>query len=252
MKNILVFKKGESCLLGLTQDHWEKNNLNFVKVNNFDEMLREVQNMYFLFVILEADNKNVDCIANMIVLLRNMINTPIAIVSNENLSVKAKVAMLNNGADNVYSLPITLDEGLASIFAQIRRYTELNKPINLSTIIYSHGILINFDSRKVSVNGIAVDLLRKEFDLLSLFIRHPGRVLTYETIFCEVWGEEYIDNSKETLWVQLVRLRKKIQISPNLPNFIKKVHGVGYSFDPLYMTDETSYDTIQALSANYV
>jgi len=235
MDTVLVLKKGDACLLNAEKEQWEINNLKFSKVKSINELMTEIQNKWFLLIILEMDSQNVECIQNLIILLRSMMTTPIVIVSDEAIDISVKVSMLNNGADQVYSLPITIDEATASIFSHIRRYTVLRDPISYATIIYSCGVLVNLDCRKVFVCGKKIELVKKEFEILSLLMRNHGKVLTHEVIICEIWNEDYPDSPKDALWTHIVRLRKKIRFSTRLPEYIKTVHGVGYSFDPQHL-----------------
>jgi len=232
INDVLVLTNYDNCLLGASRQELERHNLRFKKMRNINDMLKEVQSRDYLLIILEMTGQNVDCIQNLVILLRDMVTTPIVVVSKENIDVNTKVTMLNSGVDQVFSLPMTTEEAIASIFALIRRYTKLSKPTNPDMIFYSHGILINCDHYKVNICGKDIFLTLKEFDILSLLVKNHNKVLTHEYIVREVWGEEYVSNSKDMLWVQIVRLRSKIQFSSDLPNYIRTVHGIGYSFDP--------------------
>ena len=92
-------------------------------------------------------------------------------------------------------------------------------------------MFLRLDQRLVMVRGQTVDLTVKEFDILALLIRHPKRVFTYEMITELVWEEEYASFSRKAVNNHVSNLRQKLKISPDVPDYIKSVYGVGYKFD---------------------
>lgn len=71
----------------------------------------------------------------------------------------------------------------------------------------------------------------KEFDLLVLFIMHPKQVLTYEMLMDLLWHEDYTFYSRKAVNNHVSNLRKKLKVSPDIPDYVKNVYGVGYKFD---------------------
>ena len=92
-------------------------------------------------------------------------------------------------------------------------------------------LFLRLDQRLVVVRGHTVDLTVKEFDILALLIRHPKRVFTYEMITELVWEEEYGSYSRKAVSNHVSNLRQKLKVSPDVPDYIKSVYGVGYKFD---------------------
>ena len=84
-------------------------------------------------------------------------------------------------------------------------------------------------SRDVRVTGREVTLSPKEFDLLRVLLRHPGRVLGRDFLLNQVWGEDFFGDTR-TLDVHIRWLREKIEDDPGSPRRIQTVHGVGYRF----------------------
>lgn len=74
-------------------------------------------------------------------------------------------------------------------------------------------------------------LTAKEFDLLALLIRNPGRVFTFEMIMDLVWNEGNSFYSRKVIINHASNLRKKLRISDAVPDYIKSIRGVGYKFD---------------------
>ncbi len=84
----------------------------------------------------------------------------------------------------------------------------------------------------VRVRGVEIDLTAKEFDILVLLSFNPRRVFTYEMISDIVWNEEYNEYSRKAINNHICNLRRKLKITPDIPNYIKSVHSVGYKFEP--------------------
>ena len=82
----------------------------------------------------------------------------------------------------------------------------------------------------VTVDGRAVALPLKEFELLEMLLRNAGRVLTRMQLIDRVWGSDYVGDTK-TLDVHVKRLRAKIEPDPGNPKHIVTVRGLGYKFD---------------------
>ena len=93
-------------------------------------------------------------------------------------------------------------------------------------------LYISKDERVVRVRGVEIDLTAKEFDILVLLSFNPRRVFTYEMISDIVWNEEYNEYSRKAINNHICNLRKKLKTTPDIPNYIKSVHSVGYKFEP--------------------
>lgn len=105
---------------------------------------------------------------------------------------------------------------------------EKQKPL---TIITMKGLSVCLEHRTVEVLGQPVKLTGMEFDILSLLITNQRRVLTYGIILDLVWKEPFDGAFKKTVINHIYNLRKKLSVSPDVPNYIKNVHGMGYRFD---------------------
>lgn len=87
------------------------------------------------------------------------------------------------------------------------------------------------EKREVKVDGQLIKLTVKEFELLTLLIMHPKRVFTYEMLMDLIWHEDYTFYSRKAVNNHVSNLRKKLKISPDIPDYIKSVYGVGYKFE---------------------
>ena len=85
--------------------------------------------------------------------------------------------------------------------------------------------------RKVCVGDTEAELTVKEFDALHLLISNRNRILTFETLARQIWGEEYADITTKTIHNLMSRVRHKLQVSSDTRNYIVCIRGVGYKFD---------------------
>ena len=137
--------------------------------------------------------------------------------------VSDRVKGLDSGADDYMAKPFSFDELLARIRALLRRTDKTHE----SKTIQTSGIALNIETREVRRNGKLIELTPSEFALLELFMHHPGRVFTRETLLNRVFGYDY-DGGTNIIDVHINHLRNKLGDRP--PRLIKTVYGVGYAF----------------------
>lgn len=87
------------------------------------------------------------------------------------------------------------------------------------------------EQRAARVCGQDVNLTMKEFNILSLLVSNPNKVFTYEMMIDLIWQEDHLYCSRKTVTNHVNNLRKKLKITPDVPDYIKSVYGVGYKFD---------------------
>ena len=88
------------------------------------------------------------------------------------------------------------------------------------------------EQRLVSIQGREIELTVKEFDIFALLIMNPRRVLTYDMIIDLVWHENLDYYSRRAISNHVSNLRRKLRIAPEIPDYIRSVHGIGYKFHP--------------------
>ena len=81
------------------------------------------------------------------------------------------------------------------------------------------------------VQGNVISLTVKEFEIFSLLILNPKRVFTYEMLMDLVWEEDYTYYSRKAINNHVSNLRRKLRVSPDLPDYVKSVYGIGYKFE---------------------
>jgi two-component system KDP operon response regulator KdpE len=138
-----------------------------------------------------------------------------------------KVLALDAGADDYVVKPFSIEELLARIRAALRRTSAAE---GLPTYV-SSDLEIDFERRKVLVQGRPVRLTPKEFDLLRHLVTSQGKPLEHRRLLQAVWGPDY-GNETEYLRVFINQLRKKIEPDPAHPKYIHTDPWVGYRFEP--------------------
>ena len=158
--------------------------------------------------------------------LRQVSNVPVIMVSAKDAEVD-KVVGLELGADDYVTKPYSPRELVARIRAVLRRGQDTDLA---PTTLESGRVRMDVERHVVSVNGDDIRLPLKEFELLEMFLRNPGRVLTRGQLIDRVWGSDYVGDTK-TLDVHVKRLRAKIEPDPANPRFLVTVRGLGYKYE---------------------
>lgn len=160
--------------------------------------------------------------------IRNHSTVPIIMVTAKDSEVD-KVVGLEIGADDYVVKPYSTRELLARIKAVLRRGVASGSR-NAQSVIEAGPIRIDTDRHAVSVNGEAINLPLKEFELLEYLVDNANRVLTRGQIIDRVWGSNYYGDTK-TLDVHVKRIRGRIEPDPTNPRFLVTVRGLGYKFE---------------------
>ena len=161
--------------------------------------------------------------------IRETKNTPILMVSAKKDDID-KIRGLGLGADDYVTKPFSPSELVARVKAHLARYERLigsNMPQN--DIIEIRGIKIDKTARRVWVNGEEKQFTTKEFDLLTFLAENPNHVFTKEELFRKIWDMKSIGDIA-TVTVHIKKIREKIEMNTNKPQYIETIWGVGYRF----------------------
>ena len=157
--------------------------------------------------------------------IRETKNTPILMVSAKKDDID-KIRGLGLGADDYVTKPFSPSELVARVKAHLARYERLigsNMPQN--DIIEIRGIKIDKTARRVWVNGEEKQFTTKEFDLLTFLAENPNHVFTKEELFRKIWDMESIGDIA-TVTVHIKKIREKIEMNTNKPQYIETIWGV--------------------------
>ncbi|MFF2509124.1 response regulator transcription factor [Streptomyces sp. NPDC058067] len=154
--------------------------------------------------------------------IRKRTSTPVIMVTAR-ADVRSRIHGLNLGADDYVVKPYDTGELLARIHAVSRRSVHDESATPAEDGLRLGPVRIELPTRQVSVDGSAVQLTRKEFDLLALLAQRPGVVFRREQIISEVWRTSW-EGTGRTLEVHVASLRSKLR----MPALIETVRGVGY------------------------
>jgi two-component system, OmpR family, KDP operon response regulator KdpE len=163
--------------------------------------------------------------------LRGWTQVPILVVSGRTESWD-KVEALDAGADDYVTKPFAADELLARIRALGRRAPTAPE----APVVGFGDVVVDLAARVVTRAEATVRLTPTEWRLLEVLLRHPGRLVTRETLLTEVWGPQYTTDTGY-LRLYLSQLRKKLEPEPATPRYLLTEAGMGYRFAPDSDTD---------------
>ena len=143
-----------------------------------------------------------------------------------------KILGLNSGADDYVTKPFNPLELIARVKSQLRRYVTLGSLEVKSNTYQSGGLMIDDESKTVTVDGEDVHLTPVQYKILRLLTANAGRVFPIEEIYEKVWNEASF-NPENTLTVHIRKIREKIEINPREPKYLKVVWGVGYKVEKI-------------------
>ncbi len=139
-----------------------------------------------------------------------------------------KIVGLAIGGDDYITKPFSPKEVAYRVKAQLRRLSYLQSS-QADPVIKKGPFELNEQQAELKKNGAVIELTPKELLLMTYFLQHPNRIISKETLYQTVWGEDFF-GSDNTVMVHIRRLREKIENSPSTPEFLVTVKGLGYKF----------------------
>ena len=227
MSRILIVED-EVAIADLEKDYLELSGFEVEIENDGKSGLERALNEDFDLFILDLMLPEVDGF-EICKQIREKKNTPILMVSAKKDDID-KIRGLGLGADDYVTKPFSPSELVARVKAHLARYERL---IGINTvendIVEIRGIKIDKTARRVWVNGEERQFTTKEFDLLTFLAENPNHVFTKEELFRKIWDMESIGDIA-TVTVHIKKIREKIEMNTNKPQYIETIWGVGYRF----------------------
>lgn len=218
--------EGSSSLIARLHEKLSDQGYEVIPYRSGEEALRDVNSVRLDLILLDVnlvDANGLDICERMC----KRTEVPIILLADE-ASEPEKVRALMLGADDYISRPISDEELMARvnvIFKRRRIPDRTREPLDLG------NLYIDFARREVFLANKPLELTRIEYDLLHTLAVNQGQVLTHKQLLEKVWGPEY-QAETQYLWVNVSRLRKKLEPTVDSPRYIHTQPGVGYVFRP--------------------
>ena len=158
--------------------------------------------------------------------IREESNVPVILLTAKSEDTD-KILGLNLGADDYVTKPFNPVELLARVRSQLRRYLRLGGGEARQGQLRVGGLGLDDETKTVTVDGEAVSLTPREFEILRLLMKSPGKVFPPREIYRLVWNEEPY-GAESTVAVHIRHLREKLEIDPAEPRYLRAVWGQGY------------------------
>lgn len=164
--------------------------------------------------------------------IREIKTMPIIVVSAKP-GQDAKIEALGLGADDFISKPFDINEVLARVEAQLRRYMIFSNIEGDKKILKHKELILNRETIEVSLKGQVISLTAREYTILELLMSYPNKVFTKANLFEHVWNDKYLGDDN-TVNVHLSNLRSKLAKADPEEEYIHTVWGIGFK-----MSDKT-------------
>ena len=228
MYNILICDD-EKDIVNALKIYLNDENYTLFEACNGVEALKVIEETDVHLVLLDIMMPEMDGVTAT-AKLREEYNIPIILLTAKSEDTD-KVLGLNVGADDYITKPFNPIEVLARVRSQLRRYTTLGGMEQKPSKLVIGGIVLDDETKQVTVDGESASLTPIEYNILLLLMRHPGRVYSSAQIYEQVWNEAAF-GSEGAVAVHIRHLREKLEIDPSNPRYLKVVWGLGYKMEP--------------------
>lgn len=230
MDNKILIIEDDRAISEMVQNFLAKEGFNVESAFDGEEGISKFFKEDFNMVILDLMMPKLDGMETLKI-IREKSLVPVLIMSAKDSDID-KALGLGFGADDYIVKPFSVIELSARVKACIRRATKYVRDTKKQedAAIKIHNLTVDIHNFSVIKNGEHLQLTAKEFDILKLFIKNPGRVFTKAEIYSFVWQDEYYGD-ENIINVHMRRLREKIEENPSHPNIIKTLWGIGYKLE---------------------
>lgn len=192
-----------------------------------EEALQMAKNKEYDIILLDLMLPKVDGLS-VCQQIREFSSGPIVMLTAKGDDMD-KIMGLEYGADDYITKPFNILEVKARLKAIMRRTGKPAAAESKSRVVQVGDLVLDCESRRVTIAGKEINLTAKEFDVLELLVFNPNKVYSRENLLDTVWGYEYPGDVR-TVDVHIRRLREKIETNPSEPKYVHTKWGVGYYF----------------------
>ena len=229
MYNILVVDDDKE-IVGAIEIYLKNEGYNILKAYNGEEALNVINKNEVHLIILDIMMPKKDGLETLEE-LRKTKNIPVILLSAKSEDYD-KIGGLNQGADDYITKPFNPLELIARVNSVLRRYVSFGslKSEEGKKIYSTGGLVVDDDTKKVTVDGKEVKLTATEFNILKFLLANKGKVYSIPQIYENVWNEEGF-GAENIIAVHIRHIREKIEINPKEPRYLKVIWGVGYKIE---------------------
>ncbi len=232
-KHILIIED-DAEIAGVVEVNLQSNGIEVDKVQNGLEGLSRALSASYDLILLDIMLPDLDGISICRRIREVDKDTPILMLTAKTEEIDL-ILSLELGADDYMTKPFSVRELVARVNALIRRANrggnsrqeDEESPEKLMV----GAFLIDFSKHQVFLDGMLLDLTVKEFELLALFVKNPGRAYSRSDLLNLIWGYSF-EGYEHTVNTHINRLRNKIETDPSHPKHLITVWGIGYRFVP--------------------
>lgn len=226
MYNILICDDDKYIVKAL-KIYLENPEYNIFEAFNGDEAVNIVNNNDINLILMDIMMPETDGL-EAAVKIREKYNMPIIFITAKS-EYDDKITGLEAGGDDYITKPFQPQEVCARVRSQLRRYLKLGGIEKKSNTIAIGGITLDLNAKKAMVDGEPIQLTSTQYNILKLFMQNPGKTFSSQEIYRHIWNED-TPSPGQTIAVHIRHLRKKIEINPEDPRYIKVLWGQGYVF----------------------
>jgi DNA-binding response OmpR family regulator len=227
--NILVCDDDKEILDAISI-YLENEGYQIYKALNGIEALEVVEEKEIHLIIMDIMMPQMDGL-RATMKIREDKNIPVIMLSAKSEDTD-KIIGLNMGADDYMTKPFNPLELIARVKSQLRRYTALGSMKTRSNVFKTGGLVVDDESKTVTVDGEQVKLTPVQYKMLRLLTANAGRVFSIDEIYEKVWHETAY-SPENTVAVHIRKIREKIEINPKEPKYLKVVWGIGYKVEKI-------------------
>ncbi|MBR2177107.1 MAG: response regulator transcription factor [Clostridia bacterium] len=220
MKNILIIED-DTDINNLIAEALTKAGYDCQQAFSGTEGLLYIEKYQFSLVILDLmlPGKNGE---SLLPLIKQNQNIPVIIISAKD-SLDSKVTLLTSGAEDYITKPFEVQELIARVGVQIRRFSEEEQKTD---ILAYKELILHAESYSASVNSHEIALTKQEFKIMELLLSNPQRIYSKQDIYTYAWDDIYIGEDK-TINVHISNIRKKLKTVTDI-EYIETVWGIGF------------------------